>query len=115
MYIGLPAPTNVKATLLTTTSVEVTWDQLSDVNGYLISFTSLVSYAGNKNVIVSGSDATWFTLTKLVENTPYDITVQGVTRDSGMSDCSIKVSITTQKAGKSLIQCNNVVLALYSS
>ena len=99
IIIGLPAPTNVKTTVLTPNSVEVTWDQSSDVTGYLISCTSPVSYAGNKNVRTNGGDATSCTLIKLVENTPYNITVQGVTRDGRKSDQSTEVSIKTQKNG----------------
>ena len=76
MHIGLPAPTNVKATVLTPNSVDVTWDQSPDVTGYLISCTTAASYAGGKNVIVNGGDTTSYTITDLVENTPYDITVQ---------------------------------------
>ena len=96
---GLPAPTNVKATVLTPNSVEVSWDQLSDATGYLISCTTTASYAGNKNVIVNGGDTISYTLTKLVENTPYDITVHGITNDGRQSDHSTAVSIKTQKAG----------------
>ena len=91
--------TNVKATVLTTTSVEVTWDQSSGVTGYLISCNSPASYAGGKNMIANGGDTISYTLTNLVENTPYNITVQGLTSDSRKSDHSIEISITTQKAG----------------
>ena len=112
MYIGLPAPTNVKATVLTSNSVEVTWDQLSSTSDYLISCTSLASYAGNKSVVVNGCDTTSHVLTNLVENTPYDITVQGLTRDGRESDYSTGVLITTQKAGKVFIQCINVTILL---
>ena len=94
------APTNVIAKILRSNSVEVTWDKSSDVTGYLISCNSFVSYAGNKNVVVHGGDTTTHILTNLVENTPYDITVQGITRDGRQSDLSTEVSITTQKAGK---------------
>ena len=103
LYIGLPAPTNVKATVLTCNSVEVTWDQSSGVTGYLISCTSSASYAGNRNVIVHGGDTTSHTLTNLIENTPYDITVQGISSDSRESDYSIELPLTTQKAGKLVI------------
>ena len=100
MCIGLPAPTNVKAMVLTLNRVEVTWDQSSDVTDYLISCTSPASYAGNKSVKVNGGDTTIYTLTDLLENTRYDITVQGLTNDGRKSDPNSKVSITTQKAGK---------------
>ena len=96
----MPAPTNVKATVLTPNSVEVTWDQSSDVTGYLISCNSTTSYAGGKNKMVNGGDTTSYTLTDLVENTPYDITVQGIIVDGRKSDFSTDVSILTQKAGQ---------------
>ena len=88
--------------MLTPNSVKVTWDESSDVTGYFISCTctSPASYAGAKNVIKDGDDATSYTLTDLVENTPYDITVQGLTKDGRKSDYSTEVSIITQKAGK---------------
>ena len=86
--------------MLTCNSVEVTWDQSPDVTGYLISCTSPASYAGGKSVIVDGGDTTNFPLTKLVENTPYDITVQGITKDGRKGEQSTKQSITTVKAGK---------------
>ena len=85
--------------MITPNSIEVTWDQLCDVTGYIISCTT-ASYAGSKSVIWNGGDTTSCTLTNLVENTPYDITVQGLTRDGRKSEHSTEVSITTQKAGQ---------------
>ena len=99
MYIGLSAPTNFKLAKLTPHEVEVTWDQLLGATGYFISYTSPASYAGGKTTVVN-VDTTSHTLTNLVENTPYHITVQGLNRDGRKSDHSIKVSVTTQKAGK---------------
>ena len=96
----MPAPTNVKATVLAPNSVEITWDHLPEAIGYLVLCTSSASYAGEKNVITSGGGTTSHTLTNLVENTPYDITVQGISKDGRQSDPSNEVSITTQKAGK---------------
>ena len=86
--------------MLTPNSVEVTWDQSSYVTGYLLSCNSPASYAGGKNKMVNGGDTTSYTLTDLVENTPYDITVQGIIVDGRKSDSSTEVSILTQKAGK---------------
>ena len=103
MYVGLPAPTNVKAKVLTPNSVKVTWNQLPEIAGYLISCTSPASYAGNKNVIVCGGDTTSHELTKLEGNTPYEISVQGLTSDGRKSDPSTGESIITQKAGKCYI------------
>ena len=102
IYVGSLAPTNVKATVLTPHSAEVTWDQSSDFIGYFVLCTSTASYAGAKNATLKGSETTCYTLTNLVENTPYDITVQGVSKDGRKSDHGTKVSIITQKAGKYL-------------
>ena len=86
----------------TPNSVEVTWDQSPnhDVTGYLVSCSSTASYAGNKNVIVNGGDTTSYNITDLVENTPYVITVQGLTSDGGKSDYSDDLPIITKKDGK---------------
>ena len=86
--------------MLTPNSVKVTWDQPSRVTGYLISCISLVSYAGNKNVMVNGGDKTSHTFTDLIENTPYNITVRGITGDGRESEHSDLVSIKTATAGK---------------
>ena len=86
--------------MLTPNSVKVTWDRSPAITDYLISCTSTAAYAGGKNVIENGGDTTSHTLTNLVENTPYDITVQGLTGDGRKSDYSTKILITTQKVGK---------------
>ena len=86
--------------MLTCNSIEVTWDQSPDVTGYLISCTSTASYAGGKSVIVDGGDNTSYAFTDLIENTPYDITVQGLTRDGRKSEPSPKESIMTKVVGK---------------
>ena len=86
--------------MVTPNSIEVTWDQLPDVTDYLISYTTTASYAGSKSVILNGGITTSHTITKLVENTPYDITVLGLTKDGRKSEHSTEVSITTQKAGQ---------------
>ena len=104
--VDLPALTNVKATVLTPNSVIVTWDQSSEITGYFISCTSPVSYAGVKNAMVHGGDTTSHILTKLVENTPYEIRVQGLTSDGRKSDPSTEKSIITQKAGRWYIRIN---------
>ena len=85
--------------MLTADSVEVTWDQSSDFTGYFVSCTSTASYAGAKNATLKGNEIKSCTFTKLVENTPYDIIVQGITRDGRKSDHSTEVSIMTPKDG----------------
>ena len=98
--VGFPAPTNVKATVLTPNSIEVTWDQSPDVTGYLISCTSPASYAGNRNVIENSGNTTSHTFNDLVENTPYNITVQGLTKHGNKSPYSNQVSVKTSTTGK---------------
>ena len=100
IYVDLPAPTNVKATVLTPNQVKVTWDQSPKVTGYFISCTSPASYAGVKNAVVNGGNVTNHIITKLVENTPYYITVQGLTSDGRKSDPSTEKTLITQKTGK---------------
>ena len=80
--------------------VEVTWDRSSDFIGYLVSCTSPASYAGAKNQIVNGGDTTSHVLKSLVQNTPYVITVQGLSRDGRKSLCSDEVKVETLTAGK---------------
>ena len=89
--------------MLTADSVEVTWDHSSDFTGYFVSCTSTASYAGAKNATLKGDEIKSCTLTNLVGNTPYDIIVQGITRDGIKSDHSDEISITTQKAGTYIV------------
>ena len=96
-------PTNVRATVLTPRSVEVTWtvSSSSDVTGYLISYTTTALYVNmndrSKNVMVIGNSAT---LSNLEEDTLYTITVQATTNDNRMSVNSDAVSVTTYTDGK---------------
>ena len=89
--------------MLTYKEVEVTWDQLSNVTGYLTSCTSSASYAGGKSVKLDSADTTSYTFDDLIENTPYDFSVQGLTRDGRKSEHSNKKSITTKEAGECYI------------
>ena len=103
--------------MLTADSVEITWDQSSDFTGYFVSCTSKASYAGAKNAILKGDEITSHTLTNLVENTPYDIIVQGISKDGRKSDSSDEIPIVTQKAGTYAygILSEYVILILYNS
>ena len=91
LYIVLCAPTNVRTGAVTHDSVEVTWDQSTGATDYVISYTT----TGHPTVTVNVGDTTSHTLTNLMENTPYDITVQGRTSDGRQGDTSTVVSITT--------------------
>ena len=102
MYIGIPAPSNVRATVLTTHSVEVTWDESSscDVTGYLISCATTTSCTSAGRVTVNGHSKTSGTLPDLEKDTPYTITVQATTDDNRMSENSNEVLVTTHAVGK---------------
>ena len=120
MYIGLLAPTNVKPEVVTSNSVEVKWDQSSDAIGYFISCTSPASYAGNRNAVETGGDNTSHIFKELVENTPYVITVQSVTRDGKKSPCSDELSVKTSTPGKQynskyITYCSIYHIILHSS
>ena len=94
-------PTNVRATVLTSRSVEVTWtvSSSSDVTGYLISYTTTASYVNmndrSKSVMVIGNSAT---LTNLEEGTLYTIIVQAISNNGNAN--SNAVSVTTYTDGK---------------
>ena len=97
----MPAPTIIRATVLSHCSVEVTWDELSDATEYIISYTTTASNINDGNVTVKGGSTTCHTLTNLEGNTPYIITVQATASDSRKSALSSEVSLVTHAAGKS--------------
>ena len=95
-------PTIVRATLLTPRSVQVAWtppSSLSDVTGYLISYTTTASYTSGGSMMVSGNSAARGILSNLEEGTTYTITVQSNSND-GFSIDSNAVTVTTYTAGK---------------
>ena len=96
MYLELPAPTNVKATALSSNSVEVTWDQSSGATGYAISYTT----TDKRSVIVKSDSKISRTLNDLKDDTDYTITVQGTTNGDEKGVESDKVSVKTPKFGK---------------
>ena len=100
-HLDLLAPTNVTAIVLTPRTVEVSWDQslLTDITGYLISYTTTASYTSGGNLMVDGIDNTSYILTNLEEDTLYAITVQATTDDIRISPYSIAVTITTNTDG----------------
>ena len=88
--------------MLTSRNVEVTWDAFpvtSGVTGYLISYTTTVSYTSGGSVTVNDVTATNSTLTDLEEYTNYTITVRAIS-NSGMSENSNEVLVTTYTASK---------------
>ena len=101
MFTVIEPLANVRATVLTSRSVEVTWDQFtsSDITGYLISYTTNALYASGGNVTVIGGNTTSLTLSDLEENTLYSITVQ-IVRYGVISASSNEVSIRTYTDSK---------------
>ena len=88
--------------MLTSRSVEITWDAFpafSGVTGYLISYTTTASYTSGGSVMVNDVATASYTLTDLEEYTNYTISVQA-TSNSGMSENSDEVLVTTYTAGK---------------
>ena len=95
-------PSNVTATVLSSRSVEVMWDAFSGssgVIGYIISYTTTASYTSGGSMTANDVSIASYTLTNLEEFTNYTITVRA-TSNSGMSDESDGVSVTTYTAGK---------------
>ena len=101
IYTAQP-PTNVRATVLTPRSVEVTWTVSSspDVTGYLISYSTDAEYTSGGSVMVSDGNTTRDIVMNLEENTLYTITVQATASDSRRRINSTAVSVTTYTDGK---------------
>ena len=103
VYVGVEPPTNVRATVVTSRSIQITWrpSLSSDVTGYLISYSTTASYVSSsdrsKSITVTTTSGT---LTDLEENTLYTITVQAITSDNRMSTNSNEVSVRTFTDGK---------------
>ena len=102
-YVGVEPPTNVRATVVTSRSIQITWrpSLSSDVTGYLISYSTTASYVSNSDrsrsiTVITTSG----TLTDLEEDTLYTITVQATTSDNRMSANSNEVSVRTYTDGK---------------
>ena len=101
IYVDLPAPNNVRATVLSHSTVEVMWDQLSDATEYTISYSTTASHITGGSVTVKGVSITSHTLEHLESNTPYTLTVQATTSDGRKSVLSSEMSVITHAAGKS--------------
>ena len=101
-YVGVEPPTNVRATVVTSRSIQITWgpSTSSDVTGYLILYTTTASYTSGGSVTVNGGSTTSGSLTNLEEYTLYTITVQATTSDNRMSANSNEVPVRTYTDGK---------------
>ena len=102
-HLGVLPPTNVTATVVTSHSIQITWEpsSSSDATGYLISYTTTASYINSNERSNSITVRTTSgTLTNLEEDTLYTITVQATTNDNRMSANSNEVSVRTCTDGK---------------
>ena len=102
IYVDILPPTNVRATIVSSRSIQITWEPSpsSNVTGYLISYATTASYTSGGSVTVNGGSITSHTLTNLEEYTLYTITVQATTSDNRMSANSNEVSVRTYTDGK---------------
>ena len=102
IYVGVLPPTNVRATVLSSRSIQITWipSTSENVTGYLMSYTTTTPFTSRENVTVNGGSTTSHTLTNLEEGTHYTITVQSTTRDNRVSANSNEVTIMTYTASK---------------
>ena len=88
--------------MLTSRSVEVTWDAFplsSGVNSYNISYSTSASYTSGGNMTVNDATTASYTLTDLEEYTNYTISVRAIS-NSGMSENSNEVLVTTYTDSK---------------
>ena len=104
-YVGVEPPTKVRPTVVTSRSIQITWEPLSSsdvtITGYLISYTTTASYVSSSDRSESITVTTTSgTLTNLEEYTLYTITVQATTSDNRMSANSNEVSVRTYTDGK---------------
>ena len=101
-FIGVRPPTSVNATVLTSRTIEVTWDQSTfpDVTGYLISYITTAIYTINGSEIVNGGSTTNVTLDNLEEDTPYTITIQTIYNNITFSTNSDEVLVKTYTDSK---------------
>ena len=83
--------------MISHSSVDITWDQLYDATEYIISYSTTASYISGGSMMVKDTIGT---LSGLVENTPYAITVQAITEDDRKNAVSSEVSVITHTAGK---------------
>ena len=98
IHVNLPAPNNVRATVLSHSSVKVTWDQFPDATEYTISYSTTASDISSGSITVKGCSTTSYNFNNLEGNTPYTITVQATISDGRKSAVSSEVSIRTGKA-----------------
>ena len=102
IYVDVHPPTNVSATVLTSRSIQITWEpsSSSNVTAYLISYSTTALYASSGSVTVNGGSSISYILASLEEDTLYTITIQATTNDNRMSANSNEVSIRTYTDSK---------------
>lgn len=91
------AVANVKANVLSSSSIMVEWDKLSDASSYLITYDASAEVSSGSSTV--NSDITSYTFNNLKQNTLYTITVQATTSDNRTS-AKGNMSVTTYSNGK---------------
>ena len=97
------APLGVQYTNLSSTSIQVTWDPPSDINGvfqrYIIMVTRLEPRnSSNQTLDTSNVNVTMFNITGLEEYERYTIVVYGET-DAGVGPGSEPLDVLTEEGG----------------
>ena len=105
IILGLHAPNNVHTGKVTSETIEVKWNRLALATGYIISYTNANSNDSGNTEPVDGGDKKNHTLKNLVENTPYNITVQGRVRCLGKSKQSAVVRKETRETRETSKWC----------
>ena len=101
-YVGVLPPINASATVLSSSSIQITWlpSPSEDVTSYLITYFTTDPFTSLENITVNGGSATSHTFTNLEEGTLYTITVQAIDSNNRMSANSNEVSVRTYTASK---------------
>ena len=96
IYVGVFTPTNVRSTMVTSRSIQITWEpsSSSDVTGYLISYSTTALYTSGGSVTVDGGSTRNHNLTNLEEDTLYNISVKAINIDNDLSVYSNEVPRT---------------------
>ena len=103
MFVGIDPPNNVKVTVLTPNTIEVSWDPIlsEEVSGYYITYNTSAAYVSGNNITIHGYNVSKALLNSLEEDTSYNIHVQSISENK-VSTPSNMVSASTWTAGKQI-------------
>ena len=98
----LPEVQNVSAVLVNSTSIRVTWTQISGLSGYKLE-VRLLSGTLERQVLVIGTSVTTQTVTNLTPYTNYSVQVAGVGGGGDTGPFSNSYNISTPEAGNQTV------------